>query len=82
MTKLRCSISEPTSYVLHHKWLRNFKPHPMGYGMVKYYRIDAANRPQRKRNERAEVPEETGRGEFTSQVQRYVRGTPRRGCGS
>ena len=41
-------LTEPRSYVLHHKWVRNYKPHPMAYGTEKYRRIDTANRPKRR----------------------------------
>jgi len=41
-------LAEPTAIVLHHKWVRNYKLHPEGCGMMKYRRIDTANRPQRK----------------------------------
>jgi len=50
-------LTEPTGYTLHHKWLRNFKPHPLGYGMIKYRRIDTANRPKRKPIEKPKAPE-------------------------
>lgn len=34
-------LSEPVSFVLYHEWIHNVKPHPVGYGMFKYRRIDA-----------------------------------------
>ncbi len=37
-------LTEPTSFVLVHDWVYNVKPHPLGYGMFKYTRIDAAQR--------------------------------------
>jgi len=53
-------LTEPTSYTLHHKWLRNYKPHPIGYGMVKYYRIDAASRPKRTPIKKPKPPARPG----------------------
>ncbi len=34
-------LSEPISYILVNKWVRNVKPHPIGYGFRKYTHIDA-----------------------------------------
>lgn len=33
-------LDEPVNYLLVHSWLHNVKPHPIGYGMQKYRRID------------------------------------------
>jgi ABC-type transport system substrate-binding protein len=33
-------LSEPQSFLLMHDWVRNVKPHPFGYGYVKYRRVD------------------------------------------
>ena len=33
-------LSEPVQYVLVHPWVFNVKPHPYGYGNVRYLRID------------------------------------------
>ena len=33
-------LSEPLSYVLIYDWVKNVKPHPIGYGLTKYRRID------------------------------------------
>ena len=33
-------LTEPLSYVLVYDWVRNVKPHPVGYGYAKYRRID------------------------------------------
>jgi oligopeptide transport system substrate-binding protein len=33
-------LSEPISFVLTYEWVKNFKPHPVGYGYAKYRRID------------------------------------------
>ncbi len=33
-------LTEPESYVLIYDWVKNFKPHPIGYGYAKYRRID------------------------------------------
>ncbi|MCL2701462.1 MAG: ABC transporter substrate-binding protein [Phycisphaerae bacterium] len=32
--------SEPEAFLLMHSWMHNYKPHPVGYGYTKYYRID------------------------------------------
>ncbi len=37
-------LTEPQSYVLIYDWVKNFKPHPVGYGYAKYRRIDVALR--------------------------------------
>lgn len=37
-------LTEPVSFVLVHSWLHNVRPHPIGYGFGKYYRIDPAGR--------------------------------------
>ncbi len=36
--------TEPIRFVLLHKWVYNYKPHPLMYGTIKYWRIDAAAR--------------------------------------
>ncbi len=33
-------LTEPQSYVLVYDWVKNYKPHPIGYGYSKYRRID------------------------------------------
>lgn len=33
-------LSEPTSFVLAYDWVKNSKPHPIGYGFGRYTRID------------------------------------------
>lgn len=30
----------PMDYIIHHPWLKNYKPHDFPYGMAKYYNID------------------------------------------
>lgn len=37
-------LREPVGYVLAHSWMHNIKPHPIGYGMGKYRRVDAEAR--------------------------------------
>lgn len=37
-------LSEPESYVLFYDWVYNVKPHPIGYGFLRYRRIDEAQR--------------------------------------
>jgi len=37
-------LTEPESFVLVRDWVRNVKPHPVGYGYDKYLRIDATRR--------------------------------------
>lgn len=37
-------LSEPQSFVLFYEWVHNVKPHPIGYGFLKYRRIDAEQR--------------------------------------
>ncbi|HOD81860.1 MAG: Oligopeptide-binding protein OppA precursor [Planctomycetes bacterium ADurb.Bin126] len=37
-------LTEPVGYVLSHPWMKNYKPHPIGYGMGRYHRIDAEMR--------------------------------------
>ena len=37
-------LSEPTAFVLVQPWMRNLKPHPIGYGLNRYHRIDAEAR--------------------------------------
>jgi ABC-type oligopeptide transport system substrate-binding subunit len=32
--------TEPIRMVLFHDWMRNVKPHPIGYGFFKYRRLD------------------------------------------
>ncbi|MCK4601758.1 MAG: hypothetical protein KAU28_04795, partial [Phycisphaerae bacterium] len=39
-------LTEPESFVLVYDWVRNVKPHPVGYGYDKYLRIDAERRRQ------------------------------------
>lgn len=34
-------LTEPQSYVLVHDWVKNYKPHPIGYGYAKYRGLDA-----------------------------------------
>jgi ABC-type transport system substrate-binding protein len=34
-------LTEPVSMTLAQPWLHNVKPHPIGYGMLRYQRIDA-----------------------------------------
>jgi ABC-type transport system substrate-binding protein len=33
-------LTEPQSYVLVYDWVKNYKPHPVGYGYARYLRID------------------------------------------
>jgi ABC-type transport system substrate-binding protein len=33
-------LSEPLSFVLKYDWVKNYKPHPFGYGNTKHLRID------------------------------------------
>ena len=40
-------MSEPMSYVLYAGWNKNVKKHPVGYGYLKYRRIDIAERVKR-----------------------------------
>jgi ABC-type transport system substrate-binding protein len=37
-------LTEPVSFILVQPWVHNIKPHPIGYGMFKYRRIDMAQR--------------------------------------
>jgi ABC-type transport system substrate-binding protein len=37
-------LTEPVSYVLVYDWVKNVKPHPIGYGYTKYRRIDVDRR--------------------------------------
>jgi ABC-type oligopeptide transport system substrate-binding subunit len=37
-------LTEPFGFVLIHDWVRNVKPHPVGYGYFRYWRIDDALR--------------------------------------
>lgn len=37
-------LSEPQSFLLHYDYMHNIKPHPFGYGYVKYRRIDVERR--------------------------------------
>jgi len=37
-------LSEPQSFVLSYEWVKNVKPHPIGYGYRKYRRIDTGLR--------------------------------------
>lgn len=34
----------PMDYIIHHSWLKNYKPHDFPYGMAKYYNIDTEAR--------------------------------------
>ncbi len=34
----------PMDYIIHHPWLKNYKPHDFPYGMAKYYNIDTEAR--------------------------------------
>ena len=36
--------TEPEAFVVHYEWVKNFKPHPVGYGFAKYIRIDVDQR--------------------------------------
>jgi ABC-type transport system substrate-binding protein len=38
----------PSSFVLHHEWYMNSKPHPLSYGTIKYKRVDPALRKQKR----------------------------------
>ncbi len=40
--------SNPLSYGLHHRWMRDYKYHDFPYGMVKYYKIDTESRAEWK----------------------------------
>lgn len=33
-------LTEPETYVLIYQWVKNVKPHPIGYGYIKYRRLD------------------------------------------
>ncbi|MBT8340709.1 MAG: hypothetical protein HKP58_15315 [Desulfatitalea sp.] len=35
-------LYEPENFILYHDWVKNVKPHPVGYGYMKYRRIDEA----------------------------------------
>ncbi len=35
-------LYEPEDYILFYKWMKNVKPHPVGYGFIKYRRYDTA----------------------------------------
>jgi len=37
-------LSEPISFFLTYKWMKNIKPHPVGYGYTRFRRIDTALR--------------------------------------
>ena len=37
-------MHHPMDYSLQHRWVHNYKPHDFPYGMVKYYRLDPADR--------------------------------------
>ncbi len=37
-------LNHRVAYVLHHDWLKNYKPHVFQYGLAKYRRIDMAKR--------------------------------------
>ncbi len=37
-------LSEPLYYVLAYDWVKNYKPHPVGYGYARFQRIDARQR--------------------------------------
>lgn len=36
--------SEPVSFILVQPWVHNVKPHPIGYGFLRYWRLDEAQR--------------------------------------
>ena len=42
-------LSEPIYFALRHAWVRNAKPHPIGYGMSKYRAIDTGLRARLRR---------------------------------
>ncbi len=44
-------LAYPLSFGLQHGWVKNYKPHDFGYGMIKYYELDIAAR-QAWRNQR------------------------------
>jgi oligopeptide transport system substrate-binding protein len=37
-------LHEPQDFYLYYEWMKNFKPHPIGYGFTKYRRIDTGLR--------------------------------------
>ena len=37
-------LSEPISFFLTYKWMKNIKPHPVGYGYTRFRRIDTVLR--------------------------------------
>jgi hypothetical protein len=37
-------LYEPESFTLYYDWMKNIKQHPIGYGYLKYRRIDAGLR--------------------------------------
>ena len=41
------ALSEPLNYVLYAGWNQNVKKHPVGYGYLKYRRLDIAERVKR-----------------------------------
>lgn len=43
-------LYEPENFVLFHEWVKNVKPHPVGYGYMKYRRIDQALQAEYGRN--------------------------------
>lgn len=43
-------LAEPMAFVLKYDYLRNYKRHPIGYGMTKYLRIDTERRKELKEN--------------------------------
>ena len=45
-------LTEPQNYVLVYDWVKNYKPHPIGYGYSKYRRIDTELRRQLDGKER------------------------------
>jgi ABC-type transport system substrate-binding protein len=43
-------LAEPTVYVLKYDYIRDYKRHPIGYGMTKYIRLDTQRRKQLQEN--------------------------------
>ncbi len=39
-------LTEPARFALSYEWVRNVKPHPVGYGYKKYHRVDTRMRVQ------------------------------------
>ena len=42
-------INHRVAYILHHDWVRNYKPHVFQYGLAKYRRIDMKKRAEYKK---------------------------------